>query len=697
MLKIRNDDGAESQAIEASVASVTRPSARPGTTAFEPQYVDSEEGRAVIADIARYRQYKTRYFESLAPGQPFPEATKVAPSAQGGTEHEPAKNAACACAPTFDEGVGMAVALGEACAADCPEPPAPALRPSLHEELVQEWASRRSLREQLIDASAASPSPGSTNAAAQRSVRAAALRAAGSSNRPGGSATIADKRLAGRESDRQIGKARPMRFVDPGTSAYIETSPGPVVANGGLEQLGLCCPFCVTGDAVGGLAAVDTWMWNNVLSSPDGLHPAWQGRSVPNASIAIVSGDGRLVLARGYTNCDAFPNAYQRYFAQPTSRYRMMSVSKSITAAAILQLVEDGSLSLTDDVSTYVDAVTTYDGRTSSGILNGITIARLLTHTGGLSPNSSATSPRADFLNDPPGDDFNIATALGVSYPISMADIIQWVNAVGRNALGNTSLSYAYSNFGYALLTQVIEAVTASDYGSHVSDHLLSPVQAYYAWPGATERRFHGSDEVRYYNGTRASLASCYTARARTACNRDPYGQSVISGSPSRSSCVQVPYGGFNMDNFDGFGSWVSSPVELVRLYADLRAVSPTVLSAATAAQMMTAQVSTGGGNSYGYGLRTTGNGEWFHTGGNSGSRAGVYIFPINTATPTVRLDATGAVMVVAMNRKCDEVTGTGSWTTLLQSLGQMVGGIVNWGTSTDDLWSTYESEPPVW
>jgi D-alanyl-D-alanine carboxypeptidase len=88
---------------------------------------------------------------------------------------------------------------------------------------------------------------------------------------------------------------------------------------------------------------------------------------VPAASIAVVQ-DGKVVYAHAYGR--------QREGAPATTeaRYKIASISKQFTAAAVLLLAEDGKLSLDDPVSKYLPGLTR--GRE-------VTIRQLLSHTSG--------------------------------------------------------------------------------------------------------------------------------------------------------------------------------------------------------------------------------------------------------------------------------------------------------------------------
>ncbi|MFI6457818.1 serine hydrolase domain-containing protein [Streptosporangium amethystogenes] len=97
-------------------------------------------------------------------------------------------------------------------------------------------------------------------------------------------------------------------------------------------------------------------------------------RDISCAQLAIVK-NGKLVLARGYrysSDGRAVPAV------SPTSLFRIASLSKHITATAIMRLVQDGKLSLGASVAGLLGLSTAADPR-----LAGVTVLRLLQHTGG--------------------------------------------------------------------------------------------------------------------------------------------------------------------------------------------------------------------------------------------------------------------------------------------------------------------------
>ena len=90
---------------------------------------------------------------------------------------------------------------------------------------------------------------------------------------------------------------------------------------------------------------------------------------VPSASVAAVS-DGKVVYVHAYGNARLEPVTP----AAPGMRYSIGSISKQLTAAAVLLLVQDGKLTLDDPVGKYVTGLTRGDA---------ITIRQILSHTSG--------------------------------------------------------------------------------------------------------------------------------------------------------------------------------------------------------------------------------------------------------------------------------------------------------------------------
>ncbi len=145
-----------------------------------------------------------------------------------------------------------------------------------------------------------------------------------------------------------------------------------------------------------------------------------------------------------------------------TDRFRIASISKTITSIVVLQMVERGELTLDDPVGQIV--IDHLGVVPSDPDAAAITVRQLLSHTAGLGKNQS--------------------TFFG-NGAVSYSDAAR----IGLSGSVNAGEAYTYSNMGYAVLTVLIEAVTGQAYERVVSDRLLAPL-------GFTDMRMTGTFDV---------------------------------------------------------------------------------------------------------------------------------------------------------------------------------------------------------
>src|SRR6185503_7422292 len=115
----------------------------------------------------------------------------------------------------------------------------------------------------------------------------------------------------------------------------------------------------------------------------------------------------------------------------PDTVFQLQSITKSFTATAIMMLVEDNKLSLTDKVTKYLSG--------TPASWEPITITHLLTHTSGIK----------DFINEPTVD---------LTKDLEPQDVIRSLEKLPLNF--EPGERYAYSNTGYHLLGMIIEKIT---------------------------------------------------------------------------------------------------------------------------------------------------------------------------------------------------------------------------------------------
>ncbi len=256
-----------------------------------------------------------------------------------------------------------------------------------------------------------------------------------------------------------------------------------------------------TGPQVAELSVLDETMRDYMTS-----------RDISAGSLAVTY-KGRLVFARAYTwsTADATPT-------EPSSLFRIASISKPITAAAVMKLVEEQKLGLDDTVFDILPC-TAAEGESPDPNLHKVTIRHLLQHLGGWD---------RDIAFDPMFIDKQVSKTLKRPLPISQADIITYMN--GRPLQHAPGTKHAYSNYGYCLLGRVIEQKTGARYEDYVKQAILSPL-------GITGMQTGGSDL-----DDRAAGEVTYDAKHA--------------------------YGSFNLENMDSHGGWLASAPELVRFAA---------------------------------------------------------------------------------------------------------------------------------
>ena len=255
-------------------------------------------------------------------------------------------------------------------------------------------------------------------------------------------------------------------------------------------------------------------------------------RQVPGGALAVVK-DGRLVYARGY----GWADRDWEIPVGPDSLFRIASISKPITAVAVLQLVEQGRLCLDEPAFPRLDLSPVLgEGATPDARLQSITVRQLLQHTGGWDRDQSY---------DPMFRCRIIADAVGVACPPGPEAVIRYM--LGQPLDFDPGTRYAYSNFGYCVLGRLIERASGLPYEEYVRRHVLAPLGITRMRIGASLPEGRAEGEVCYY-----------TPEAKEA-------ESVFPGTAAE---VPEPDGSFYLEAMDAHGGWIASAVDLARFAA---------------------------------------------------------------------------------------------------------------------------------
>lgn len=251
---------------------------------------------------------------------------------------------------------------------------------------------------------------------------------------------------------------------------------------------------------------------------------------LPGAALAVTR-KGRLVYARGFGHADI----EKKEPVQPAALFRIASVSKPITAAAVMRLVDKETIKLDEPALDYVKLQpVTESGTKPDPRWRKVTVRQLLQHTGGWDRDQSY---------DPIGIPWKIANAAHKQPPVPPALIVRYM--MGQPLDFDPGARYAYSNLGYLVLGRVIEAVTRQSYEAHVRQAVLAPLRIRGTKLGRALPEQRAAGEVRYYDSQHRTAKCLYP--------------------PRLGQTVPVQYGAENFDGFEAHGGWIASAVDLVR------------------------------------------------------------------------------------------------------------------------------------
>jgi len=307
---------------------------------------------------------------------------------------------------------------------------------------------------------------------------------------------------------------------------------------------------------------------------------------IPGGAVAIVK-DGRLVYARGFGYSDAGVGRA----AEPDALFRIASLSKPVTAAAVLKLVEQNRLALDARAFALLSDLSPLPGASVDDRLANVTIRQLLQHAGGWDRDRSF---------DPMFRSTEVATAANTPVPADVNAVVRYM--LGRPLDFDPGARYAYSNFGYAVLGRVIERVSGTTYEKYVQDAVLAPAGVRRMRLARSLPADRAPDEVRYYD--RGTM------------------NSVFPGG----GVVAAPHGGFNLEAMDAHGGWLASSIDMLRFATavDRLPTRPDILGPATI-DMMTARPSMPfwDGSPFYYGLGwlvRPAEANWWHDGSLPGT-----------------------------------------------------------------------------
>ena len=253
----------------------------------------------------------------------------------------------------------------------------------------------------------------------------------------------------------------------------------------------------------------------------------WQFKG---ASLAITRGDS-LLYAKGY----GWADEEKEIKMEPGHILRMASVSKLITATGIMVLQDRGLLNIKDTVFGPAGILrdSLFIGTIKDRNYHKITVEHLLRHQGG-------------FYRDPVFSSRDVKHQMGLDRVPEREDFYRLV--LSRRLRFMPGEWQSYSNFGYILLSEIIEEVSGRPYEDFIKEEVLAPAGCY-------DMHIAGS----YYDDRRDNEVRYYT--------HEGDGKYIEEYTDS-GIMVERCYGGNNIPLLSGAGAWCGSPIEIARLVA---------------------------------------------------------------------------------------------------------------------------------
>lgn len=303
-----------------------------------------------------------------------------------------------------------------------------------------------------------------------------------------------------------------------------------------------------------------------MINDVDQLMASYAGEN-PGAAV-LVQRNGRSLVRKGY----GYADLEAREHVTSTTNFRLASVTKQFTAAAILLLAEDGKLALEDRIRKWLPSL--------PAVADGITIRHLLTHTSGLIDYEEVIPP-------------------SMSAQLRDADVLTILEGQPR-VYFEPGTSYRYSNSAYALLALIIARASGQSFARFLKARIFDPLGM--------------SNTLAYEHGV-------------AAVNDRAFGYSNIDGQWQRTDQSQT-------SAVLGDGGIYSSIDDLAKWDAAL--YDERLLKASSRKAAFTPSTQTDDATiEYGFGWRITGETVW-HSGETIGFRNVIVRWPQQRLTVVV-------------------------------------------------------------
>lgn len=174
---------------------------------------------------------------------------------------------------------------------------------------------------------------------------------------------------------------------------------------------------------------------------------------------------------------------------KPDTIFGIASITKTFTATAIMQLIEDGYIRL----NTYVGEIIPQFAQKP---FDGITLWHLLTHTSGLYPDGGC------FPETAPKDAWELIHEAGQKW--DKQGEFDWISAgISGGLRRQTGTEWQYASFGFAILGEVVSRVSGMNVHDYIEEKIIRPLNmddsGFYHTPETAARSFYKNSESKEY------------------------------------------------------------------------------------------------------------------------------------------------------------------------------------------------------
>ncbi len=251
----------------------------------------------------------------------------------------------------------------------------------------------------------------------------------------------------------------------------------------------LCCLFLAT-----------TIFTQNLSAQFDELMQAGYKADGPGATV-LVAQKGRIIYHKAF----GLANLELNVPLKTDHVFRIGSVTKQFTVAAILQLAEQGKLSLQDELTKFIPDYPTQGKR--------ITVEQLLNHTSGIKSYTGMAAWDAEVQRR----DFT---------PSALIDYFK-----NQPMDFEPGAEFRYNNSGYILLGFIIETVSGEPYGTYIAEHIFKPLGMQHSYygdvapiiPNRAAGYSQADGENNYTNAAYLSMSQPYAAGSLLSTVEDLY------------------------------------------------------------------------------------------------------------------------------------------------------------------------------